>query len=106
MGAEARLFGVRNGIDKNAPCPCGSGQKFKCCRKAEVDPDEMALAKEEAAEHKETAMAALVAEREAAMRQAEEEAQQRREAQLAMSETQSVAMMTLNRLFYIRTICD
>lgn len=80
-GAEARLFGVRNGIDKNAPCPCGSEQKFKkCCRKAEVDPNELALAKEEAAERK-AAMAALIAEREAAMRQAEEEARQQREAQ-------------------------
>ena len=65
MGAEARLFGVRNAVDKNAPCPCGSEKKFKkCCRKAEVDPTELALAQEEAAERK-AAVAALKAERQA-----------------------------------------
>ena len=58
-GAEARLFAVRNGVDKNAPCPCGSGLKFKkCCRKADVDAAELRLAEEEAAERK-AAVAAL-----------------------------------------------
>jgi len=67
MGGEARLFGVRNAVDKNAPCPCGSEKKFKkCCRKADVDPTELALAQEEAAERK-AAVAALKAERQAQM---------------------------------------
>ena len=28
-GAEARLFAVRNGVDKNSPCPCGSGAQVQ-----------------------------------------------------------------------------
>lgn len=64
-GGEALLFAIRNGLDKNAPCPCGSEMKFKkCCRKAEVDPAELALAEAEAAERK-AAVAALKAERQA-----------------------------------------
>jgi uncharacterized protein YecA (UPF0149 family) len=36
-GIEARLFGIEHGIKRNAPCPCGSGQKFKkCCFKVKV----------------------------------------------------------------------
>ncbi len=74
-GAEARLFAVRNMVDKNAPCPCGSEKKFKkCCRKAEVDPAELALAEEEAAARK-AEIAAMKAERQAqmdALRAAEE----------------------------------
>ena len=67
MGSEARLFGVRNSVDKNAPCPCGSEKKFKkCCRKADVDATELALAQEEATERK-AAVAALKAERQAEM---------------------------------------
>ena len=81
-GAEARLFGVRNGVDKNAPCPCGSGLKFKkCCRKADVDPAELALAEEEAAQRK-AAVAALKAEREAQLEAMRQEAANR-EAELA-----------------------
>jgi len=30
-GAEARLYAVENGVRRNDPCPCGSGQKFKKC---------------------------------------------------------------------------
>ena len=76
-GAEARLFAVRNGVDKNAPCPCGSGAKFKkCCRKADVDPAELALAQEEAAERK-AAVMALKAEREAQLAAMREEAANR-----------------------------
>jgi hypothetical protein len=61
------LFGVRNSVDKNAPCPCGSEKKFKkCCRKADVDATELALAQEEATERK-AAVAALKAERQAEM---------------------------------------
>ena len=30
-GAEARLFAMENGVRRNDPCPCGSGQKFKKC---------------------------------------------------------------------------
>jgi preprotein translocase subunit SecA len=36
-GIEARLFGIEHAIKRNAPCPCGSGQKFKkCCFKVKV----------------------------------------------------------------------
>jgi preprotein translocase subunit SecA len=71
-GTDAKLFGIRNGVDKNAPCPCGSMIKFKkCCRKVEVDAAELALAKEDAAERK-AALANVVAQREEAMRQAKE----------------------------------
>jgi preprotein translocase subunit SecA len=35
-GLEAKVFGERNGVKRNDPCPCGSGQKFKkCCMNAE-----------------------------------------------------------------------
>jgi preprotein translocase subunit SecA len=71
-GTDAKLFGIRNGVDKNAPCPCGSMIKFKkCCRKVEVDAAELALAKEDASERK-AALANVVAQREEAMRQAKE----------------------------------
>ena len=30
-GEEARAFAEEHGIRRNAPCPCGSGQKFKKC---------------------------------------------------------------------------
>jgi uncharacterized protein YecA (UPF0149 family) len=30
-GAEARLYALENGLKRNDPCPCGSGQKFKKC---------------------------------------------------------------------------
>jgi hypothetical protein len=30
-GPEARLFAVEQGLRRNDPCPCGSGQKFKKC---------------------------------------------------------------------------
>ena len=34
-GLEAKRFAETHGIDKNDPCPCGSGTKYKkCCRKA------------------------------------------------------------------------
>ena len=34
-GMEAKRFAETHGIDKNDPCPCGSGTKYKkCCRKA------------------------------------------------------------------------
>ncbi len=34
-GVAAREFGLRNKIKRNAPCPCGSGKKFKkCCYRA------------------------------------------------------------------------
>ena len=34
-GAEAKAYGLANGIGRNEPCPCGSGNKFKkCCMKA------------------------------------------------------------------------
>ena len=40
MGVEAKEFAERYGIDKNDPCPCGSGNKFKkCCQKAETVSD-------------------------------------------------------------------
>ena len=69
-------------MDKNAPCPCGSGLKFKkCCRKADVEPAELALAEEEAAERK-AAVAALKAEREAQLEAMRQEAA-KREAELA-----------------------
>ncbi len=38
-GDEARAFAEANGVQRNDPCPCGSGQKFKkCCgaRRAEA----------------------------------------------------------------------
>ena len=92
-GPEAKLFAVRNGIDKNAPCPCGSGTKYKkCCRKVEVDPAELALAQEEAAEKK-AALAALVAQRQEAIRQAQEaqEAQAQEEPQQVQEETKQDA---------------
>ena len=91
-GAETRLFAVRNGVDKNAPCPCGSGIKYKkCCRKAEVDPAELALAEEEAAERK-AAVAALKAERQAQM-EAREAAKQ--EAEKAAQPTQEASEATV-----------
>ncbi|MFH1466251.1 MAG: preprotein translocase subunit SecA [Pseudomonadota bacterium] len=35
-GLEAKVYGERNGVKRNDPCPCGSGQKFKkCCMNAE-----------------------------------------------------------------------
>ncbi len=35
-GLEAKVYGERNNIKRNDPCPCGSGQKFKkCCARAE-----------------------------------------------------------------------
>ncbi len=37
-GAEARAFALANGVQRNDPCPCGSGLKFKkCCAGAESD---------------------------------------------------------------------
>ncbi len=30
-GAEARTYAMEIGLKRNAPCPCGSGQKFKKC---------------------------------------------------------------------------
>lgn len=34
-GIAAKEFGLKNGIGRNDPCPCGSGSKFKkCCMKA------------------------------------------------------------------------
>lgn len=86
-GAEARLFAVRNGVDKNAPCPCGSGLKFKkCCRKADVDPAELRLAEEEAAERK-AAVAALKAERQAQLDAMKEEAAKREAERAAQAES-------------------
>jgi uncharacterized protein YecA (UPF0149 family) len=38
QGAEARAFAVANGIGRNDPCPCGSGNKLKkCCGKEAAD---------------------------------------------------------------------
>ncbi len=35
-GLEAKIWAERNGVKRNDPCPCGSGQKFKkCCMRAE-----------------------------------------------------------------------
>ena len=40
-GIEAKRFGLQRGLKRNAPCPCGSGQKFKkCCFKVEL-PEEL-----------------------------------------------------------------
>jgi len=38
-GADAKAFGLSQGVSRNQPCPCGSGRKFKkCCMKtAEID---------------------------------------------------------------------
>ncbi len=37
-GAEARLYAAEQGIRRNDPCPCGSGQKFKkCCYEEGVE---------------------------------------------------------------------
>ena len=90
-GAETRLFAVRNGVDKNAPCPCGTGIKYKkCCRNAEVDPAELALAEEEAAERK-AAVAALKAERQAQIDAMREEAAKREAELTAQSESSAQA---------------
>ena len=36
MGLEAKVYGERNNVKRNEPCPCGSGKKFKkCCARAE-----------------------------------------------------------------------
>jgi preprotein translocase subunit SecA len=38
-GIAAKRFGIAQGIKRNDPCPCGSGQKFKkCCYKV-ADPE-------------------------------------------------------------------
>ncbi|MEC8423727.1 MAG: SEC-C metal-binding domain-containing protein, partial [Myxococcota bacterium] len=38
-GIAAKRFGIAQGVKRNDPCPCGSGQKFKkCCFKV-VDPE-------------------------------------------------------------------
>jgi preprotein translocase subunit SecA len=38
-GLEAKRFALAQGMKRNDPCPCGSGQKFKkCCYKA-ADPE-------------------------------------------------------------------
>ena len=40
-GIEAKRFGLQRGLKRNAPCPCGSGQKFKkCCFKVQL-PEEL-----------------------------------------------------------------
>ena len=40
-GIEAKRFAETHGIDKNDPCPCGSGTKYKkCCQKAVEEPAE------------------------------------------------------------------
>jgi len=49
-GLEAREWGLENGVRRNDPCPCGSGQKFKkCCYKAADGADDAAAAQGESA---------------------------------------------------------